>query len=145
MDPNHSPIIRHLIRVLGADPTLSEWYSSANALVWAVVLLWPATDTLGSSPSYSAMRWLPEAVWGLLFLGYFIFCVWAWRSQSDRCRRIATLSGVFIWLSLTALLVRGNPATTGWVYVIPACAAALGAIQLRVRREIREQVRRDVE
>lgn len=116
--------------IITADPTQAEFYSTAPAVIWAALLLPPWWCTT-CSPTYAAMRWLPEGVWGLLFLSYACVGFAAWWCRSYRWRRAATLAGVLIWLVVLGVVVQARPVTTGYVYAVFALIACIAHLQIR--------------
>lgn len=120
---------RAMATVFTGESTSAEWTSAGFSAVLAVVLCL-STTTFDLSPVYDQLRWMDEQGWGILFAIHASLTLTAWCTNHERGRRIGLLCSTAIWFTWLAMLVKGTPQTTGWVYLVPATATAVGYMRL---------------
>lgn len=114
------------------DFEFCEVLSGVVALGWGIVLLMP-WSTFSTSPSFNAMAYAPEWLWGFLLLWIGLTQLGALLLDHRRPRRWSALGATFIWVFLSVGFFVSNPYGTG-VVVYPALAASAGWAYLRIGR-----------
>jgi hypothetical protein len=84
-------------------------------------------DTIGSSPTFSALSILPEWTWGMMLTALGSWHLFVLRDGDRTRRRTASTVAYYFWFSLAILFVSTNPPAIGWLAFLVAGLAQLWA------------------
>jgi len=129
------PLHRLRAILIDRDFEFSELFNGAMTAVCGAWFLLPFT-TFGSTPTFAAMRDLaPEAVWGIAMVALGIVQLVGLIADWWRWRRWSAMASCGVWIFLSVLVVRSNPASPdAGMYFLLALSAAWAYLRMRFHR-----------
>lgn len=104
--------------LLQSDVEWAEIVSILGALIWGIVLMLPF-DTFSTSKTYNLISFLPEWLWSVAFLTFFVCQSGAILYANIVWRVRMVIVGAIVWATICSMAVGANPVSTAYFYLIP--------------------------
>lgn len=119
------------------DTEPAEFRGALLKLLMGFWLVLPL-DSFQSSRTFATLSFMPEFVWGWLFLILGALKLYYLRQGSWKSRGTMAFIGFLVWFSLGLVFVSTNPPALGWIMFMLA-AAEQGWCCIRLRLHAREE------